>query len=123
MNKISYSFLILTLASLACSLSPTEPNANISADSYSTASTPSPTPAQIIQQPTATSIPITCKVIATEALHLRNSPTIDGEVITWLVHGEILIRSSDPPVGVWVKVTTAEHIIGWVNSKYCEVTQ
>lgn len=123
MNKISYSFLILTLASLACSFWLTEPNANLSADAYSTASMPSPTPAQTIQQPTATSIPITCKVIATEALHLRNMPTIDGEVIAWLVHGEILILSSDPPVGVWVKVTTAEHIIGWVNSKYCEVTQ
>ena len=123
MNKISHSFLILTLASLACSLSLTEPNANLSVDTYSAASTPSPTPARIIQQPTATSIPITCKVIATEALHLRNSPTIDGEVISWLVHGETLILSSDPPVGVWMKVTTAEHIIGWVNSKYCEVTQ
>lgn len=123
MNKISYSFLILTLASLACSFWLTEPNANLSADAYSIASTPFPTPAQTIQQPTATLIPITCKVIATEALHLRNMPNIDGEVIAWLVHSEILILSSDPPVGVWVKVTTAENIIGWVNSKYCEETQ
>jgi uncharacterized protein YgiM (DUF1202 family) len=123
MNKISYSFLILALASLACSFSLDKPNANLSADAYSATSTPSPTEAKTIQQPTATSIPITCKVIATEALNLRNSPTIDGKVIAWLVHGEILILSSDPRVDDWVKVTTAEHIIGWVNSKYCEVTQ
>ena len=123
MKKILLALLIISLAMLACSLSLTEPTANLS-ESVST-ETPAPfSTQQIFPSPSPIpTAPITCTVTAAESLHLRETADIKGTVITWLSPGNQLTLLPDPPVGAWVKVTTADALIGWVNSTYCEVTQ
>jgi hypothetical protein len=121
MKRISLALLMLALGTLACSSTLTKPPANLSAG-VST-ETPIPSRIPIPTVPTETPAPITCRVTAAESLHLRDSPNIKGTVITWLSPGDQLILLPDPPIGAWVKVTTADNLTGWVNSTYCEVTQ
>ena len=123
MKKILPALLIISLAMLACSLSLVEPTANLS-EGVST-ETPAPFSTQQIfpsPAPIPTS-PITCTVTAAESLHLRETADIKGTVITWLSPGDQLTLLPDAPAGVWVKVTTVDHLSGWVNSNFCEVTQ
>lgn len=116
------ALLLLALVSLACSLTPT------AAQVSGAVSTPTPLPSPIAiptaPKPTATPAPITCEVIAAEALHLRDAPGINGSVIAWLLPGEILTLSPAPSVDEWVNVTISADLNGWVNSKFikCEVT-
>jgi uncharacterized protein YgiM (DUF1202 family) len=118
------ALFILTLLSLACSLSLTEPTANLSESVSTETAIPYPIPIPTAPKPTGTPAPITCTVTAAESLHLRETPDIKGTVITWLKPGNQLFILTDPPaVGVWVKVTTADNLTGWVNSNFCEVTQ
>ena len=116
MKKIFCVLILLALASLACSLSLTEPTANLSA-SLATG-TAIPSPAATIT-PTATASLDKCEVTA-EALHLRDAPNIEGLVLAYLHHGDQLTILPDPPSGEWVKVMTGVDITGWINSLYCE---
>ena len=116
MKKIFCVLILLALASLACSLSLTEPTANLSASLATKTAIPSP--AATIT-PTATANHETCKVIA-EALHLRDAPNIEGLVLSFLNQGDQVTILSDPPSGEWVKVMTGVDITGWINSLYCE---
>ena len=123
MKRILLALFILGLVVLACSLTPQMPTASKAAETIPTEQVfPSPI-STITAKPIETPTPITCTVIAAEALHLRNAPNIEGNVIAWLFSGEILTISSDPPVGAWVKVTRADGTTGFVNSNFCEVTQ
>lgn len=101
----------------------------------STIAKPAPAPAQLIDIPiteriapspawlepaaTATASPESCEVSA-EGLHVRDAPGLEGTVIAWLRRSDHLTILPDPPVGDWVKVQTADAIIGWIKSTYCE---
>lgn len=101
--------LILALALLACSLTPQMPTAGEAAEPFPTERIPSPTLETIA---TAMPEPITCRVTAAEALHMRDAAGIDAVVIAWLFAGEQLTLSPTPPAGVWVEVVTAEGVHG-----------
>ena len=124
MKRLYLALLILALLTLACSLDTSalqgQDRPAVTTGPQTGTPHPSPTP---LPFPTKPNLPITCTVSAAEALNLRDAPGMDGNVIAWLVSGEILTLSSDPPVGVWVKVTTAGNVTGWVNSNFCEVTE
>lgn len=115
MIKITSALVVLALTLLACTFTPRVPTAGEASEPF-----PTERPAPITSTETEAA-PITCRVTAAEALHLRNAPSTEGTVLAWLAHGEILTLSPTPPRGDWVKVTTAEGVPGWVNSKYCEV--
>lgn len=123
MTKITLALVVLALATLACTLTPQmEPTAGEASEPFPTQPIPSP----IVTIPiTATAAPITCRVSAAEALHVRDAPNVQGTVTAWLFAGDQLTLSPTPPAGVWVEVTTAQGVPGWVNSKYidCEVTE
>lgn len=125
MKKITLTLFVLGLALLACSISPEMPTTGNAAEILPTKSIPSPIPTIPIKtEPAETPItPEVCTVSAAESLHMRDAPTIKGNVIIWLFPGDQLTILPDPPVGVWVKVTTADNLTGWVNSIFCEVTQ
>lgn len=114
-------FLLIcgALPALACSLSLTEPTANLSAGVSTATAIPAPT---ITTEPTGTASPQTCNVIA-EALHLRNAPNIEGLVLAFLNQGDQLTILPDPPSGEWYKVMTGDNLTGWINLQYCEARQ
>lgn len=114
MSRVILALCILALASLACSSTITKPIAGNAAGPFPT-DQPSPTPPNV--SPTAR--PEVCTVTA-EALHLRDAPNIQGLVIAWLVKGDQLQLLPDPPAGDWLRVQTAGHVTGWINSIYCE---
>jgi uncharacterized protein YgiM (DUF1202 family) len=118
MKHIYILLLLLALASLACSLSLTEPTANLSASLATVTAIPSPA-ATITTEPTGTASLDKCEVTA-EALHLRNTPNIEGLVLAYLNQGDQLTILPDPPSGEWVKVMTGDNLTGWINSQYCE---
>lgn len=105
--------LLLTVCTVGCIPLPNLPTANLSASLPTVTAIPAPTP------PTATARPETCRVIA-EVLHLRNAPNIQGTVIAWLLKNDQLTILSNPPLGAWIQVTTADNQTGFVNSHYCE---
>lgn len=121
MKRYTFALFILAVVSLACVL---EPTANLSADVSTETAIPSPIQTNQ-DRPALTPTPIYCAVTAAEALHMRDAPNVKGIVIAWLSSGDQLTLLPDPPSGVWVKVTTAGNVTGWVNSIFtnCEVTK
>ena len=120
MKKIILPFLILALASLACSGSILKPAARIAP-----LPTKSPTPpATGIPASTATATLEACKVTA-GTLNLRDAPDLPGfesHVIAWLYAGDVVFILPDPAVETWITVQT-ETLTGWINSKFCERNQ
>ena len=98
------------LSSSSPTLTPTEP-----------ATQTARTVASLAPEPMATaSEPAHCKVIAQEALNLRNGAGVSFDVIAWLKAGDILTLTTQPARGAWIEVTTASNLTGWINSLYCE---
>ena len=72
--------------------------------------------------PTANSPPRVCTVltgIPDGALNLRTGAGIEHAVITTLTEGQRLTLTAAAPRGVWIQVSTADQITGWINSNYC----
>jgi uncharacterized protein YgiM (DUF1202 family) len=110
MKKILLTILVLALASLACL-------------STGSAAIESPAPEQVttrlvaieetsepatVAEPTQTSTPILCAVVvAAEAQNLRNAPSVDAGILTWLNAGEVVqvVDDSNPD---WWHVRSAK---------------
>ena len=108
--------ILLMLPALACSGTIVKPVAQMNEPVATAVATPSPT---IVAAVTSTASPNICTVNV-GTLNLRNAPTTAGTVIDWLYQDDVLTLLPDPPIGVWVKVITADKITGWINSTYCE---
>lgn len=124
MKKILLTILVLALASMAC---------------LSTGSTAieSPAPEQVttrliateetsepatVAEPTQTSTPILCAVVvAPDALHLRNSASLDAGVLIWLRSGEMVqvVDDSNPD---WWRVRSAK-AEGYARSAFLDVVE
>lgn len=118
MKRPALAMLILALLMLACTL--LEPTANLSGTVSTATPHPSPAPLLFPTKPTATPERITCQVIAAEALNVRSAPSINGDVIAWLLPGDVVRILSTR--GAWYQVQT-DRGVGYVHSHYCEVTK
>jgi uncharacterized protein YgiM (DUF1202 family) len=117
LKTFSIFFLVLVLSSLAC----IQPAALSS-------SSPTPTETLTKPAPTASQAPLPtaterahCKVIAQEALNLRDGPGLSFVVIGWLSPGEQLTLTNTPAQGSWIQITTESNLMGWINSNYCKI--
>lgn len=115
MKRPILALLLLALVSLACSLTPT---ANLSGTISTATPIPSPAPVPTAPDPTATPEPIACRVTAIKALNVRSAPSTEGDVIAWLLPGDVVTISSTR--GAWYQVKT-DRGTGYIYSKYCEV--
>lgn len=113
MKRPIFALWLLALVSLACSLTPT---ANLSGTISTATPIPSPAPVPTAPEPTATPEPITCEVSASEALHLRDAPSVSGRVIAWLKPGDV--ATIEATAGAWYQVKTARGE-GYIHSHYC----
>lgn len=118
MKRPALALLILTLAAMACTL--LEPTAALSGTVSTETPHPSPAPLLFPTKQTPTPEPITCQVIAAEALNVRNSPSLDGDVIAWLLPGDVARVLSTR--GAWYEIQS-DRGAGWIHSHYCEVTR
>lgn len=116
MRRPALAMLILALLTLACSL--TEPTANLSGTVSTATPHPTPAPLPLPTKPTATPGPLTCQVSAAEALNVRSAPSMDGEVLAWLLPGDVARILSTR--GAWYQVQT-DRGAGFIHSQYCEI--
>lgn len=117
MRRPALAMLVLALLTLACTL--TKPTANLSGTAATITPRPSPAPLLFSTKPTPTPEPLTCQVIAAEALNVRSAPSIDGDVIGWLLPGDVASILSTR--GAWYQVQS-DRGAGFIHSAFCEVT-
>lgn len=116
-RKITLFVLLLSLASLACSLTASSRTTAFDAPLNratlaSTLHPSSPTPS-----PTRTPAPAVC-VVTAHALTLRAGPSVETLALDYLTRGQfVTILSTD---STWWHVSTPTGQTGYIHSRFCE---
>lgn len=88
---------------------------------------PLPTPTATLP-PTATPTPQlpTATVVSGVGVWLRDTPSVDGEQIEWLLEGTVVTVLEETAVGEefqWQRILTADGIVGWVAVPFIEYSE
>lgn len=69
--------------------------------------------------PTGTATAGAACIVSADSLNLRNGAGLSHSVIAWPQLGAVLTMTGKQR-GVWIEVTTAQGLTGWVHKKYCK---